>query len=208
MDEEIGFLGHLYTADVKRGLAPLQRLDQGQFRALLQVHLPLPPLPCPPPLSALAALPGWALTCAQNVVRYVQAEEPSATELRAAFKGACRAARARAPHARPADWDAAAPLFTPLFFIVRGAVRSRAKLEQVADEVPPPPAPAPCADRVRQVKLLKLPPALEADLQKAVAAWCALRFPHPTYPCPAHARPAAPRRRRRRCSPRAHTTPH
>lgn len=39
MDEEIGFLGHLYTADVKRGLSPLQKLDQVQFRALLQVQL-------------------------------------------------------------------------------------------------------------------------------------------------------------------------
>lgn len=38
-DDEIGFLGHLYTADVKRGLPSLQKLDQAQFRALLQVRL-------------------------------------------------------------------------------------------------------------------------------------------------------------------------
>lgn len=58
MEEEIGFLGHLYSTDVRRGLAPLQKLDQAQFKTLLQ-----------------------------NVVRYIQAEEPNANELRAAFKG-------------------------------------------------------------------------------------------------------------------------
>lgn len=56
MDEEIGFLGHLYSTDVRRGLSPLQKLDQPQFRALLQV---------PPCLFSLVAL-HWRMQALDN----------------------------------------------------------------------------------------------------------------------------------------------
>lgn len=110
------------------------------------------------------------------MVRYIQAEEPNTNELRTAFKGM------RSSHMiytlrlmlLLAEFDSVAPLFTVLFFIVRSAIRSRSKNEQVAEEVHLI-LNAVCADPRVQIKLLKLPPSLEADLQKAVQTWCVPR---------------------------------
>ena len=95
-----------------------------------------------------------------------------------------------------------------LLFIVRGAIRSRSKIEQVSEEVRPLRIflfrRGILAELVFQIKLLKLPSAHEVDLQKAVVAGCALSL---SACSGSHVAPiVALRLARRRCCRRERTT--